>query len=165
MKTNFSLILSFVLLLSAPGLLAQTKTEKLYDAFRNKPGVSYFAFSKDMADVFNLDLDEEGKTIEGDISEVRLLTYNPEKGQLSNDDFLKKSAGLMPSSCKLVETDDADNAKIWMEGNRQKASEFHILIGGDNPQSMSFLISFYGDFDIKDLEGIKAVGHEMATDN
>lgn len=144
--------------------MAQSKSEKLYDAFRNKPGVSCFAFSKEMTDIFDIDLSEKGKTIEGDISEVRLLTYNPEEGELSSSDFFRKSANLMPSSCKLVESDEDDNAKIWMEGTRHRASEFHILIGGDDPQSMSFLISFYGDFDIKDLEGIKSVGHGMATD-
>lgn len=165
MKTITGFILTLFVLLTAPALMAQSKTEKLYDAFRNKPGVSYFAFSKDLTNAFNIDLDDEGKNIEGDINEIRLLTYNPNKGQLSNIEFLKKTSGLLPSSCKLVETDADDNAKIWMLGNRKKASEFHILIGGDNAESMSFLISFYGDFKVKDLDGLKAMGHEMANDN
>ena len=165
MKTITSFILILFALLTAPALMAQSKTEKLYDAFRNKPGVSYFAFSKDLTNAFNIDLDDEGKTVEGDINEIRLLTYNPNKGQLSNNGFLKKTADLLPPSCKLVETDADDNAKIWMIGNRRKATEFHILIGGDTPGSMSFLISFYGDFDIKDLDGLKATGKEMASNN
>ena len=166
MKTRNAVLCLLVLLLAfGQSLVAQSKSDRLFDHFRDKPGVSYFSINKSFKDAFDLDLDDGGKTIEGDIHEIRLMSYNPEKGAFSTSEFMRKSTGLLSPAYKLVESDDDDDAKIWMLGNRKKASEFHILIVGDNPQSMSFWVAFYGDFDIKDLDGIKTMGHEMASDD
>ncbi|WP_372774808.1 DUF4252 domain-containing protein [Mangrovibacterium sp.] len=162
MKTKISLLL--IALMMSGSLMAQSKSDKLFDTFRNKPGVMYFAFNKSMTDAFNIDLDEEGKNIEGDLSEIRFMTYTSEKGQLGMAEFCRKSADLLPSAYRLIETDDDDDAKIWMLGNGKKASEFHILIGGDYSE-VCFWISFYGDFKIDDLDGVKSISREMASGN
>lgn len=167
MKTRNTVTILFValMLISTMGW-AQSKSDRLFETFRNKPGVTYFAFNKQMTDAFNIDLDEEGKTIEGDVQEIRFMSYNPEKGQLDKNDFIQKSGKLLPASYKLVELDenDDDDATIWMLGNKRKAKEFHILVKGDDNDSMAFWISFYGDFNVRDLDGIKSVGLEMAND-
>lgn len=162
MKKTFQFVLICIAVLSATTLMGQSKSEKLFEAFRNKPGVTYFAFNKDLADAFDINLEDKGKKVEGDIREIRLLSYNPDKGQLSQAEFLKKSADLLPSSYRLVEDETDDDARVFLLGNSKKATEFHIQIRSDEPNGMCFWISFYGDFDIKDLDGIKAVGREMA---
>lgn len=163
MKTRRSIFIILVTLFAGGNLMAQSKSDKLFDTFRNKPGVIYFAFNKSMDDAFNIDLDDEGKTVEGDIQEIRFMTYNPEKGQLGVKEFCRKSSDLLPSAYKLVEIDGGDHAQIWMLGNSRKAKEFHVLVGGGDQSDLCFWISFYGDFDVNDLDGIKEVGLEMSA--
>ena len=163
MKTKsviFSLLILFVTAASA-----QRRSDRLYDVFRNKPGVAYFAITKDLQDAFNIGLEDEGKNINGDIHEIRLMSYNPEKGPLKGNEFSKKTADMLSSMCKHLDSADLDDgAEIWMTGNKRKASEFHILVPGEDEDSHCFLISFYGDFDITDAEGIKHLGAHLSLD-
>lgn len=154
------------LLLASTAAMAQSKCDKLFDTFQNKPGVTYFAFNKSMTDAFNIDLDEEGKTIKGDLNEIRFMSYNPEKGQLTGAEFIRKATGLLPGAYdRIVEVDDENNAEIWMLGNKRKASEFHVFIRNESDDDMQFLISFFGDFDVKDVEGIRKIGLNLSDDN
>lgn len=151
------------LLASAGTVLAQSKSDKLFDTFRNKPGVTYFAFTKNMNDAFNINLDDEGKTIKGDLNEIRFMSYNPKKGGLHGTDFVRKASGLLPGSYdRIVEVDDDSDAEIWMLGNKRKASEFHVFIKNDSDDDMQFLISFFGDFDIDDVEGVREIGLSLS---
>ena len=143
-------------------VVAQSKSDKLFDMFRNKPGVTYFAFPKNMTDAFDIDLDD-GKTITGDLNEIRFMSYNPKKGELSGSDFLRKTVGLLPGAYdKIVSVDDENDAEIWMLGNKRKASEFHVFVHNDSPENMQFVVSFYGDFDIDDVDGIREIGLNMS---
>ena len=143
-------------------VVAQSKSDKLFDMFRNKPGVTYFAFTKNMTDAFDIDLDD-GKTITGDLNEIRFMSYNPKKGELSGSDFLRKTVGLLPGAYdKIVSVDDENDAEIWMLGNKRKASEFHVFVHNDSPENMQFVVSFYGDFDIDDVDGIREIGLNMS---
>ncbi len=154
-----------LLLLTVTAASAQSRSDRLYDVFKNKPGVTYFAITKDLQDAFNIELKDEGKNINGDIHEIRLMSYNPEKGTLKGNEFSKKTADMLSSVCKhLDSTDQDDDAEIWMMGNKRKASEFHILVPGEDEDSRCFLISFYGDFDITDAEGIKHMGAKLSLD-
>lgn len=164
MKTLRILFLSLIVLGSTVAM-GQSKSDKLFDAFRNKPGVSYFAFTKSMTDAFNIDLDDEDKTIKGDLNEIRFMSYNPQKGDLNGADFISKAAGLLPGSYdRIVEVDSENNAEIWMLGNKRKASEFHIFIRNESNDNNQFLISFYGDFDIDDVEGVREIGLSLSVD-
>jgi len=164
MKTRNRFLLIFIALFLSAGLMAQSKSDKLFDTFRNKPGVTYFSINKNMEDTFNIDLDETGKSVDGDIKEIRFMCYNPDNGQLGVKEFCRKSSDLLPSAYKLVESDEEDHAKIWMLGNNKKAREFHILIGGDDSSDLSFWISFYGNFNVRDMDGIKGIGLEMTSE-
>jgi len=164
MKTLKTILLSITILVSTVAM-GQSKSDKLFDTFRNKPGVSYFAFTKSMTDAFNIDLDDEGKTIQGDLNEIRFLSYNPRKGNLNGPDFITKAAGLLPGTYdRIVEVDSENNAEIWMLGNKRKASEFHIFVRNESADDNQFLISFYGDFDIDDLDGVREIGLSLSVD-
>ena len=159
---QFKIILGLLFLVSTVAVFGQSKSDKIFDSFRNKPGVTYFAFTKSMTDAFNIDLDDEGKTIKGDLNEIRFLSYNPEKGSLTGTDFMKKASKLLPSAYnRIVEVDDDNNAEIWMLGNKRKAKEFHVFIKNEADDDMQFLISFFGKFDIDDVEGIQEIGLNM----
>lgn len=164
MKTVKITMASLFLMISVI-VVAQSKSNKLFDTFRNKPGVSYFAFNKDMQSAFNIDLDS-GNTISGDLKEVRFLSYNPHKGSLSGNDFMHKAIGLLPHSYKqLISVDDDSDTEVWMLGNKRKASEFHVFVHNNSSEDMQFVVSFYGDFDIKkDLESIREISLSMSND-
>lgn len=164
MKSLKTIFISLIVLASTVAV-AQSKSDQLFDAFRNKPGISYFAFTKSMTDAFNIDLDDEAKTIKGDLSEIRFLSYNPKKGNLNGPDFITKAAGLLPGAYdRIVEVDSENNAEIWMLGNKRKASEFHVFIRSESNDDNQFLISFYGDFDIDDVEGVREIGLSLSVD-
>lgn len=49
-----------------------------------------------------------------------------------------------------------------MLGNKRKASEFHVFIRNESDDDLQFLISFYGDFDIDDIDNVREIGLNMS---
>src|SRR5680860_231872 len=147
----------------------QSKSDKIYDVFSGKEGVSNFSFSKSMIDAIDLDLgdDEEGeKKVTGDLFQIRFMSYNPKKGSLSGPAFTKKAVALLPSQYKKYEDDDDDSdAEIWLLGGKKKFSECHVFITNEEDDQMRFVVSFYGDFTVNDLEGLKKTGKGFSNDD
>ena len=106
------------------------------------------------------------KQLPGDLHEIRLLSYNPDKGVMSGPQFIKKAVGMLPFSYdKLDLEDDNDGLEAWMLGNKRKASEFHLFIKSDNPESMHFLVSFYGNFNIDDMDKLTHIGIDLSKND
>ena len=146
---------------------AQSKSEKMYNAFDGEDGVMNFSFSKSMIDAIDIDLgDDDEKNVTGDLHQIRFMSYNPEKGKISGSDFMKKATGLLPASYKKYEeTDDEDDdAEIWLLGKKKKFQECHVFINNDNDDQMRFVVSFYGDFTVNDLEKLKKTGKGFYDD-
>jgi hypothetical protein len=166
MKTLTTLFFALGLLLSTLLTSAQSKADKIYDSFDNKDGVTSFTFTKEMTDAFNIDLGDDGdeKNVTGDLHKIRFMSYNPGKGIWSGDEFLKKAVSMLPSQYeKYVDDDDEDSdTEIWLLGKKKKYTECHVFVHNDNPQGNSFIVSFYGDFTVNDLEGLKATGKGMS---
>lgn len=166
MKTITTLFFALGLLLATLLSTAQSKADKIYDTFDNKDGVSSFTFTKEMTDAFNIDLGDDGeeKEVSGDLHKIRFLSYNPEKGTMSGDEFLKKAVAMLPAKYnKYVDDDEEDSdAEIWLLGKQRKFSECHVFVNNENPSSNSFIISFYGEFTVNDLEGLKATGEQIS---
>jgi len=165
MKTLTTLFFALGLLLATLLSSAQSKADKIYDTFDNKDGVTSFTFTKEMTDAFNIDLGDDGeeKNVTGDLHKVRFMSYNPEKGQWSGDDFLKKAVSMLPSQYKKYEDDDDDSdAEIWLLGKKKNYSECHVFVNNENPVGNRFIVSFYGEFTVNDLEGLKAKGKGMS---
>ena len=160
-KIKIALVISMVI--ASTAVFAKSKSEKLFDTFRNKPGVTYFAFTKNMQDAFDISMDDEGKNISGDLHEIRFMSYNPQKGNMSGTEFLGKAVGLLPVAYdKILDDDEENDAEIWMLGNKKKASEFHVFIQNDSPNDRQFLISFFGNFDIDDVDGVREIGLSLS---
>ena len=161
MKTLTTLFFTLGLMLSTLLSFAQSKADKIYDAFENEDGVNSFTFTKNMTDAFNIDLgdDNEEKNVTGDLHKIRFMSYNPEKGTMSKDAFIRKAVSMLSSQYKKYEDEEEDSdAEIWLLGNRKKYSECHIFIQNDNQEGNSFIVSFYGDFTVNDLDGLKKTG-------
>ncbi|WP_163322574.1 DUF4252 domain-containing protein [Draconibacterium mangrovi] len=164
MKTVTTLLFALGLMLA--GLLAsgQSKSDKMYDTFANKDGVTSFSFSKDMIDAIDLDLgDDDEKNVTGDLSRIRFMSYNPEKGSLKNSEFTQKAIALLPAKYQKYEDDDDDSdAVIYLLGGKKQYSECHVFITSENPEGNSFIVSFFGDFTVNDINKLKSQGQDMS---
>jgi len=162
MKTITTLIFALAFLLAGLLTNAQSKSDKMYDVFSGNDGVTNFSFSKSMIDAIDIDLGEDGdeRTVTGDLNQIRFMSYNPEKGSLSGPEFTKKAIGMLPAQYKKYEEDDdeEDDAEIWLLGKRKKFTECHVFIKNEEPDQMRFVVSFYGDFTVNDLEELKKKG-------
>lgn len=164
MKT-ITTILTTIILLVTQLAGAQSKSDKMYDAFANKDGISSFTFSKNMIDAIDLDLGEDGeeKKVTGDLHQIRFMSYNPEKGEISGPQFLEKAIGYLPKAAYKFEDDDPDNdAEIWLLGGKKKFQECHIFVRNEQDNQMQFVVSFYGDFTVNDLEKLRKSGKEFS---
>lgn len=164
MKTITTLLFALGLLLA--GLLAsgQSKSDKMYDVFANNDGVTSFSFSKDMIDAIDIDLgDNDEKNVTGDLTRVRFMSYNPDNGSLSGREFAKKAIALLPGKYKKYKDDDDDSdAEIYLLGGKKKYSECHVFITNENPDGNCFVVSFFGDFNVNDIEKLGAQGKDMS---
>ena len=167
MKT-ITTILSTVILLVSQLVSAQSKSDKMYDVFDNKDGISNFSFSKNMIDAINIDLGENGdeKKVTGDLHQIRFMSYNPEKGDLSGSDFIEKVIGYLPKSAyKKYEDDEEDsNTEIWLMGSKKKFQECHVFVKNESEDQMQFVVSFYGDFTVNDLVKLRKTGKDFSEE-
>lgn len=161
MKTITTIFFVIGFLLASLLSSAQSKADKMYDSFDGQEGISSFTFTKDMTDAFNIDLGDDGeeKNVSGDLHKIRFMSYNPEKGTMSGQAFIQKAVSMLPSQYKKYD-DEEDNsdAEIWLLGKRDKYTECHIFIQNENQEGNCFIVSFYGDFTVNDLEGLKETG-------
>lgn len=167
MKT-ITTIFTAILLLTSQLISAQSKSNKMYDAFANKDGISSFSFSKNMIDAINLDLGEDGdeKSVTGDLTQIRFMSYNPDKGDLSGHQFIDKAIGYLPKSVyKQFEDDNSESdAEIWLMGKKKKFQECHVFVKNDRDDQMQFVVSFYGDFNVSDVEKLRKTGEDFSED-
>ena len=146
---------------------AQSKSDKMYDAFSGNDGISSFSFSKSMIDVIDLDLgDDDEKNVTGDLHRIRFMSYNPEKGNLTGSGFIKKVIGLLPSQYNKFEdeSDDDEDVEIWLLGKKKKFTECHVFVKNDYDDQMRFVVSFYGDFTVTDLGNLREKGKGFSDD-
>lgn len=159
-------ILTSVILLASQLIMAQSKSDKMYNAFSSNDAVTSFTFSKNMIDAIDIDLGENGdeKKVTGDLHQIRFMSYNPEKGDLSGTGFLEKAKGYLPKmTYHKFEDDDKDSdAEIWLMGGKRNFQECHVFVQNESDTQMQFVVSFYGDFTVNDLEKLKKTGKDFS---
>lgn len=146
-------------------LSAQSKSDRLYDTFSDKEGITNFSFSKNMIDAIDIDLGDDGeeRQVTGDLKEIRFLSYNPEKGQLSGQEFTEKAISMLPSSYKKYEEEgDDSDTEIWLLGSKKKYKECHLFVKNEKGKGNRFVVSFYGNFKVNDLDGLKKAGKDFS---
>jgi len=143
-----------VLILVSQLISGQSKSDKMYDAFTNNDGISSFSFSKNMIDAINLDLGEDGdeKNVTGDLNQIRFMSYNPEKGDLSGSKFLEKAIGYLPKG-------------TYHKFEKKKFQECHVFVKNKLDDQMQFVVSFYGDFTVNDLEKLRKTGKDFSKED
>jgi len=166
MRTITTVISAFILLITQL-VTAQSKSDKMYDAFANKDGISSFTFSKNMIDAIDIDLGEEGeeKNVTGDLHQIRFMSYNPIKGDLSGQEFMEKAKNYLPKILyHKFEDEDDSNAEIWLMGGKKKFQECHVFVRNERDNQMQFVVSFYGDFTVNDLYKLRKTGKDFSEE-
>ncbi|MEI7421354.1 MAG: DUF4252 domain-containing protein [Prolixibacteraceae bacterium] len=150
------------MLLSFLSGFSQSRAQKIFDRYPKEEGFTYFTFTKSMIDMMNLNLDEEGKKITGDFSELRLLIYNSEKAKIKNfsEVVSRELASLKYEQIHPKGEKPDDNAEFWVEGKGDKISECHMIIGDKEKDHSCILLSFYGNFKVEDLNKLEQIGHK-----
>ena len=163
MKT-IAAIFTTVLVIGSQLLSAQGKSDKMYDAFANKDGITSFTFSKNMIDAIDIDLGENGdeKNVTGDLHQIRFMSYNPEKGNLQGPEFLEKAKDYLPKSIYHKFEDEDSDAEIWLMGGKKKFQECHVFVRNESENHTQFVVSFYGDFTVNDLEKLRKKGKDFS---
>jgi hypothetical protein len=160
MKTITKVIFTLAFMLATLLVVAQSKSDKIYDVFSGRDGVTNFTFSKNMIDAIDIDLGDEDdeRNVTGDLHKIRFLSYNPEKGDLSADEFTRKAIGMLPSQYHKFEEDEDDDAEIWLLGKKKNFSECHVFTKGENNKGLRIVVSFYGDFTVNDIDELINTG-------
>ena len=165
MKT-ITTVLTVALLFLSQISGAQSKSDKMYNAFSSNDAITSFTFSKNMIDAIDIDLGENGaeKNVTGDLHQIRFTSYNPEKGDLSGPEFLEQAKSYLPKmSYKKFEDDDEDsNAEIWLMGGKKNFQECHVFVRNEDENQLQFVVSFYGDFTVNDLEKLRKTGKDFS---
>ncbi len=154
MKNLITLL--FVLILPF-GLSAQTKGEKLYNKYANKENVISFNFGGSFLPDLDLDIDDDGikREVKGSYKTIKFLSF----GTATNKAILKQFKSDVNKlsrggGYKEIQLDDEamENNHFYAKGNGKKFTEFHIL--NIPNKGTATLISFYGNFTVKQLKGL-----------
>ena len=156
-----------VLMVSAK-TMGQSKSDKMYNVLSGQDGVTNFSFSKNMTDALDIDLgDDNENRVTGDLNQVRFMSFNPKKGDLSGDEFIQKAIDYLPKPAYKKYEDregEVDGAEIWLMGKGKNYSECHVFVQNKNEQGIRFVVSFFGDFKLEDIDGLKKAGKEFSDD-
>ena len=155
------------LLLVTSFVSGQSKSDKMYDAFASKDGVTGFTFSKNMIDAINIGLDDDNdsKKVTGNLYKVRFMSYNPAKGNLSGQQFLEKAISYLPAAYRKYEGNEKDeDAEIWLLGGKKEFTECHVFVRNESGSGLQFVVSFYGEFSVTDINKLKASGKEFSEE-
>ena len=73
---------------------------------------------------------------------------------------------MLPSQYKkyVDEDNDEDDAEIYLLGGKRKFKECHVFITNQNDDQRRFVVSFYGDFTVSDLDGLKEAGEGLSSE-
>jgi hypothetical protein len=160
MKIILKLGIFLAVMLSSLLGLAESKSDKIYDMFNGKDGVSSLSFSKSAIKPFEIFFDDESKKVIYKMEKIQFLAYDQNKGDLSVTDvfnrILKELDGngyfrIDPDEidCKNCKTDwNEDNIRLIGHGNRKIMNEFHIVVIDNNS---CLLFSFYGEITFDDI--------------
>jgi len=140
--------------------MAESKSDKIYNMFNGKDGVTSLSFSKSAIKPFEIFFDDESKKVIYKMEQVRFMAYEEGKGDLSsNDVFNRILKELDGNSYFSIDPDEinCDNCKNgWKEenirlighGKRTMMNEFHIVVIDNNS---CLLFSFFGNITVDDI--------------
>ena len=71
--------------------------------------------------------------------------------------------GVFRTKQEKYEEDEDNDAEIWLLGKKRKFTECHVFTKGDS-NSNRFIISFFGDFNVNDIDNLKKTGEGFSKE-
>jgi len=135
-------------------IIAQNSAvDKLFDKYSGKEGVTTVSISPELFQIVKaLDVKEiDDADIPFDkIASVKILTIEDEEQWEGVNFYTEISEDLDVSNFEEVMTvnDGGEMVRIWMKVEKNEASEFLLIVGGDD----NVLVYITGNFNMNDLE-------------
>ncbi len=139
---------------------AESKSDKVYNLFSGKEGVTYISFSKSVIKPFEVFFDEESKKVIYKMEKVRFMHYNKEKGKLKISEVTERIVRVFddpeyftldPNEFDFKNNNqdkEWDEVKMLGRGEKSKMNELHIIASDEDG---CVIFSFYGDIKIEDV--------------
>lgn len=167
MNLLYKLGIMLAMLLASVTGKAQSQSDKIYEMFTGKEGVSSISFSKSAFKPFEIYLDDKTKKVLYSMEKIRFLHYNGKKGKLSALNVFGRVKSELNGvdyfeidqheiSTEHSDFSEFDQIALYGRGNRYEMDEFHVVIFEDET---SILLSFYGPITVEDLKELGNFTH------
>ncbi|MGQ1889356.1 DUF4252 domain-containing protein [Thermophagus sp. OGC60D27] len=133
-----------------------TSSEKLYAGLEGADGVTILSLSKDIIDLVDMVVDEESKQVSGPLQKVKLMVCRKDKAASSIKAVVRTLNGRPFKEIKDSEFDE-DN-KVFVIRSGKKIKECHVV--NYNEENL-FMLSFYGDFKVEDIDKMVSKADNM----
>ncbi|MCD6355385.1 MAG: hypothetical protein J7L95_07535, partial [Prolixibacteraceae bacterium] len=60
-----------------------------------------------------------------------------------------------------VDDDEDSDVEIWLLDGKKKFTECHVFTTNEQNAQRRFVVSFYGNFNVNDIENLKKTGKEF----
>ncbi len=158
-------LLLFISIISATLLQAQSKQyDELAAMMKRDYGATTMSVGRELLSFVEMAIgDDESKQLAGDLAEVRLILVSSLKSGVDN--FVSDAVTHFPKGDFTEMKEDEKGNPIGDDGFRMfvlrrglKIKECHLITGGG---SGGAIVSFFGDFHIKDLMKLKDRAEKM----
>ncbi len=169
MNTILKVGIILAAMLSSLFVHAESKSDKIYNLFTGKEGVTYLSFSKSVIKPFEIFLDDESKKVIYKMDKVRFISYDHNEGKLSSQDVTDKIIKVFNENEYFemnpeeynINSDGGninEHFRMFGLGEKNNMDEVHIFI---NEKDDCFLFSFYGKITIEDLKYCKRLSKSL----
>jgi hypothetical protein len=144
------LLLMMVLSAAVSAIFAQSSIDALFDRYAGKEGFVTVTLSGDLLKLSSiLDDDNDEKTFDGKITEIRVLAHDDDDIKVINFyDLVKKDINTREyEEFMSVKKSDQD-LKMLVRSEGKRFREFLLIGGGED----NFIVQVKGDMSLKDAE-------------
>jgi len=128
-------------------------SDKFFDSIKDREDVAIMSFSKSIIEMLNMNINvdgEESKKVTGVLNEIKVSIFDKVKNSNCESEvitFFKKKP------FDEVDLEDNDNSmRVFVNRKGKIISECHLSFQGEKRH---VLVSFFGDFNIDDLNDLK----------
>jgi len=161
-------VVLLILVVAFPAfIMAQNSAvDKLFAKYQGKQGITTVNISPELFQMVNAmgieEIEEQDFPLDK-VASVKILTIEDDEGY-ENVNFyeeIKKDLDVNDFAEVMTVNDGSEVVRMWMKADKEKVSEFLLIVGGDD----NVLIYITGNFDMNDLEEIaEHMDHDIDID-
>ena len=161
-------VVLIILAVAFPALMMaqNSAVDKLFDKYQGKPGITTVNISPELFQMVNaMGIEEiEDQDFPMDkVASVKILTIEENEGYEGVNFYeeIKKDLDVDDFAEVMTVNDGGEVVRMWMKVDKEKVSEFLLIVGGDD----NVLIYITGSFDMNDIEELaEHMDHDLDID-